>query len=45
MPEHVNLPAQDAAAVDEFVRRVREALGLPASPRWLSGCRGGLVER
>ncbi len=27
MPNHVNLSAQDAAALEEFVRRVREALG------------------
>lgn len=27
MPEHVNRPAQDAAAVDEFVRRARDVLG------------------
>jgi predicted nucleotidyltransferase len=27
MPKQVNLSAQDAAALDEFVRRVREALG------------------
>jgi predicted nucleotidyltransferase len=27
MANHVNLSAQDAAAVEEFVRRVREAVG------------------
>jgi len=47
MPEHVNLPAQDAAAVDEFVRRVREALGLPAQEsavvEWLSRRASGTV--